>query len=143
MSRITRFALLVAVACIGSGCAARLIFVDRTDGTEYHGTTGGTAGSEGQLNAEIDGSSYTGTWIYSASGGGYSLGTGVATSGATTAMVTSSAIGVSASGNGMMHMKAASGSFIRCVFSFNEFTDSGIGECLRNDGRQYDVRIRR
>lgn len=139
-----RFALLsllfVGLLC---GCAATVTLVDRTNGQEYTGKTGGTGRSEGGLTAVIEGSTYTGHWIYSASGGAYSLGTGVAFAHGTTAVATGSAIAVSAQGNGLIDMRDGAGHFIRCVFSFNAFSNTGIGECQRNDGRLYDLRVTR
>lgn len=99
------------------------------------------------MSAEIDGVPYLGTWIYSAQGGAYSVGAAYGTAyGAAGSVATSSigtAVGVSAQGGGMMHMKADSGSFIRCVFSYNAMSRTGIGECQRNDGHQYDLKIAR
>jgi hypothetical protein len=120
-----------------------MIFIDRTDGQEYAGSTGGTMSGDGDISAMIEGTSYSGHWIYSASGGGYSLGTASAYSGGTSAFGTGTALGVSAQGNGLINMRSASGQFMRCVFNFNTLSNRGIGECLRNDGRPYDLRIKR
>lgn len=139
-----RFTPLCLVAAgLLCGCAATATFVDRTNGQEYTGKTGGTGRSEGSLTAVIEGSTYTGHWIYSASGGAYSLGTGVAFARGTTAVGTGSAIAVSAQGNGLIDIRDGAGHFIRCVFTFNAFSNTGIGECQRNDGRLYDLRITR
>jgi|GEM_PF-2916938 len=134
--------ILFAVLAL-SGCAAGLTFVDRSDGQEYVGTTGGTMGGDGNVSATIEGVPYNGHWIYSASGGSYSLSTVNAFSGTASAFGTGTAIGVSAQGNGLINMRADSGQFLRCVFNFNTMSNRGIGECLRNDGRQYDLRIKR
>ncbi len=139
-----RFTFLSFVAAgLLCGCAATTTFVDRTNGQEYTGETGGTGRSEGSLTAVIEGSTYTGHWIYSARGGAYSLGTGVAFAHGTTAVGTGSAIAVSAQGNGLIDIRDGAGHFIRCVFSFNAFSNTGLGECQRNDGRLYDLRITR
>lgn len=139
-----RFTLLwLATAGLLCGCAATVTFVDRTNGQEYTGATGGTARARGSLSAVIEGSTYTGHWIYSANGGAYSLGTGVAFAHGTTAVSTGSAVAVSAQGNGLIDIRDGTGHFIRCVFSFNGFSNTGIGECQRNDGRLYDLRIER
>jgi hypothetical protein len=136
-------AVLAALMLLLSGCAASLTFVDRTDGQEYVGKTGGTMSGDGKLSAVIEGTPYSGSWIYSAGGGGYTLGTATGTTGTTSAVATGTAFAVSAQGNGLMNMRSASGAFIRCVFNFNTLSNRGIGECLRNDGRQYDLRIKR
>jgi hypothetical protein len=127
-----------------TGCAATVTLVDRRDGQEYAGKSkGGTMGSEGELSADVEGATYVGHWIYSATGGGYSLGTAAAFSGGTSAFATGSGASVSAQGSGLINMRAADGRFIRCVFNFNTWSDTGIGECIRNDGRQYDLRVKR
>jgi len=43
----------------------------------------------------------------------------------------------------MVNIRNDAGQFIRCVFDFSGLTNTGIGECQRNDGRQYDLRIQR
>lgn len=155
MCRIAICFILVFV----SGCAAKLSFIDRTNGLVHLGSTGGTLGSSGEATATIDGEAYSGPWIYSASGGSYSLtnfnsissATGTATSGLATATVqgfgtstgSSSAFVMSAHGNGMLHLRSQTGSFMRCVFTFNGFSSTGMGQCLRNDGREYDLTIKK
>jgi len=137
------FTLLTPILC---ACSAKISFIDRTDGQVYYGQTGGTAGSGGEATANISGKTYTGPWIYSATGGGYSLGsmstaaTVTSPRGIASAYGTGTATGlmVSAQGNGLMNLRSADGSFIRCVFTFNTMSNTGIGQCLRNDGKEYD-----
>lgn len=148
--------LLVAVVLL-SGCAAKLSLIDRSNGTIHLGTTGSTAASSGEASVAIDGVKYSGQWVYSQNGGGYSLGTGFANgtsngtitgSGGTAfvnsnsqqTVVTSNYI-ASAQGNGLINLRADNGSFIRCVFSFNSMSNSGLGQCARNDGREFDLTI--
>jgi len=146
--RVTTISL---AAMLLSGCAAQLTFIDRTDGKIYTGTTGGTQGSSGEASANIGGKTYSGPWIYSSVGGGYSLGnfssTTTAFSGNFHATAfssgSSSALLVSAQGNGLINMRSDNGSFIRCVFNFNTMSNTGIGQCRRNDGREYDLTARR
>jgi hypothetical protein len=104
--------LIVASLFALTGCAASVTFVDRTNGEEYIGKTGGTSRAEGQLSG-------------------------------TAAFGTATGVAVSAHGNGLINMRDMAGSYIRCVFSFNGLSNTGIGECQRNDGRQYDLRIKR
>jgi hypothetical protein len=138
-----RTGVLAILILLLNGCAASLTFVDRTDGQEYFGKTGGTMSSDGKLSALIEDTLYSGSWIYSAGGGGYTLGTATATTGTTSAVATGTAFAISAQGNGLMNMRSESGAFIRCVFNFNTLSDRGIGECRRNDGRLYDLKIKR
>ena len=64
-------------------------------------------------------------------------------SGFSTTGGTGSALTMATSGNGMIHMRAADGAFVRCVFTFNTMGNTGLGQCLRNDGREFDLLIRR
>jgi len=134
------FSLVIVSLC---GCAATVTFVDRTDGHEYIGKSGGTGRAEGELSALIEGSTYTGHWIYTANGGGYSLATGAAFSGRASAFGSASAVNIFAQGNGLINIRSDTGQFMRCVFNFNGMSNTGIGECQRNDGREYDLRIKR
>lgn len=143
-----------------TGCSAQLAFVDRTNGLEYMGTTGGTMSGEGEVTAVIEATQYKGRWIYSADGGSVSFGNSIGTttamgsfsqagtfpatfSGAATSFSTANLASVSAKGSGMMNMRSDSGDFIRCLFAFNVMTNTGIGECQRNDGRTFDMRLKR
>lgn len=139
MRIITLFISLIFL----SGCAANLKLVDRTSGNEYAGTTGNTMGGEGTVNASVENSSYNGSFIYMANGGGFSLTSATATDGTATAYGQAMTTTVSARGQGMINMRSPEGKFIRCVFDFNTFSNKGIGECVRNDGRQYDLWIKR
>jgi|SRR5471030_124300 len=134
--------LLLSVFVL-SGCAANLKFIDRSNGSEYSGTTGSTFGGKGSINALIEGSRYDGSFIYMDNGGGYSLTSGMVST--TTGYAYGQALtsSVSASGKGLVTMRSSQGEFIRCVFNFNSLSNKGIGECLRNDGRVYDLWIDR
>ena len=129
-----------------SGCAAKLSFIDRTDGTAYSGTSGSTAGNSGKATATIAGANYSGTWVYSPSGGGYTLGTFNGTSTAADGTVhanfgSATAMTVSAQGNGLLTLRSDDGHYLRCVFTYNSMSATGLGECIRNDGRQFDLTV--
>jgi hypothetical protein len=138
-----RFSLLLVVLLL-SGCAVSSTFIDRSTGTEYRGKTlGGTLSSLGELQAEIEGEAYQGSWVYMASGGSVIAGTGTTvTSSGSTAFGSLSAFGIPTGGKGTVNMKGEKGSLIRCVYEWNDWTSSGIGECERNDGRRYDLRLK-
>jgi hypothetical protein len=160
----SKFALFFVAALIG-GCAGKFTLIDRSDGQIYKGSTdGSTMGGSGNATLLIEGETYSGTWIYQASGGSFNftnfsstssvsgsattLGPngGLATttlSGTGTSSGSATGLGVSAVGNGMINARATSGKFVRCVFSFNTMSNTGIGECLRNDGRTYDLNVKR
>ncbi|MCM5682927.1 hypothetical protein M8A51_25675 [Schlegelella sp. S2-27] len=145
-----QLATLAAVVAL-SGCAARLTFIDRTDGAQYQGTTGSTMNNTGDAQAEIAGAKYQGQWIYSPSGGGFALGSafGSATAYGGGGMVnaygssTSSTVFTSAHGRGLLTLRSDGDAFMRCVFDYNTMSSTGLGQCLRNDGREYDLTIGR
>ncbi len=135
-------AATVAVAAL-SGCAAGLTFIDRSDGNIYSGTTGPTLSGDGTATATIEGVNYSGIWVYSSNGGGYTINNAVVQTGKTTSFATGNSVNYSAQGNGLINLKAVSGETLRCVFNFNGMNNRGLGECARNDGRLYDVHIKR
>ena len=76
-------------------------------------------------------------------GGGVAVGTSTTvSSGGSTSFGTLSALGMPSGGKGTVNMTGNKGSVIRCVYEWNDWTSSGIGECDRNDGRRYDLRLR-
>jgi len=155
---------VIALALLTTGCAAKFTMIDRANGDIHVGETeGSTMSGSGTAVLRIDGEEYKGPWIYQSSGGSFGFGNfsaassaiGTATSpggrnsnmtsltGTGVSTGTASTYGVSAVGNGMINARAASGKFVRCIFSFNVMTDTGIGECLRSDGRTCDLNVRR
>jgi tetratricopeptide (TPR) repeat protein len=132
-----------------AGCSAKLTFIDNTDGKAYIGHVPSATSSTGQATALIAGEQYSGPWVFSAQGGGMSVGfggmSGTAYSGAKAASFygtgNSFSVNNSAQGNGLLNMTGSNGSFIKCVFDYNKSSNSGIGKCQRNDGRIYDLTI--
>lgn len=154
----------VALVLLLTACSGKFTLIDRTNGDIHTGTTdGSTMSGTGAVVLSIDGEDYRGPWVYQASGGSFSFSNFSATSnafatgtafgprgmstaqlsGTGTSFGTASALGVSAVGNGMINAKAPSGRFVRCIFTFNTMNNTGIGECARNDGRVYDLNVRR
>jgi len=150
-----RMSAIAICAAALTGCAAQLTFIDRADGQLYQGQTGNTTSSSGNATATIAGASYSGPWVFSQTGGSYTLGnmntlaggTAVGTMGTATAVGSStstmSAFTTSAQGRGLMNLRSADGSFVRCVFDFNTWSNTGIGQCVRNDGREFDLTLKR
>ena len=135
---------VLSVSVITCGCSAMATFVDRTSGTAYQGRSiGSVYSSEGQLVASIDGENYSGSWVYMSGDGNITLGTGTAiASNGAAAFGNFTGIGLSTKGNGVVNMKGDAGSVLRCVYNWSEMSSSGIGECERNDGRRYDLRLK-
>jgi hypothetical protein len=142
-----------------------MTLIDRTNGQLFYGTTDGTTmGGNGNATLVIEGETYTGPWIYQPTGGTFGFSNfgstttatgnaaafsprgGFATAtmtGAATTTGGATAMSVSAVGNGMINVREPGGKFMRCVFTFNTLQNTGIGECLRNDGRVFDLTLKR
>lgn len=156
--------LMITTALLISGCAGKFTLIDRSNGEIHTGITdGSTMSGTGDVLLHIEGEDYRGPWVYQASGGSFSFsnfsttsnafasGSAMSPRGLSAAQLsgtgvsngTASALGVSAVGNGMINARAASGKFVRCIFTFNTMNNTGIGECARNDGRVYDLNVRR
>ena len=137
--------LLLIISLFITGCAASLKFIDQETGDQYHGKTGGTATSNGKMTAEIENESYVGNWVYQASGGSFTLGTSSASvtgsGGYASAYGTSSAVSAPMSGSGLMTMQGNKGSHVRCVFTFNTMSATGMGQCLKNNKKKFDIII--
>lgn len=160
-----RLLSLLITSCVLSACAGKFTLIDRSDGVIYNGSTdSSTVGGTGNATLNIEGESYTGPWIYQASGGSYSFANFAGTttfsgaartvtpsgaeyssnlSGSANTNSSATAFNVSATGNGMINARATSGKFVRCIFTFNTLNNTGVGECLRNDGRTYDLHVKR
>jgi len=135
--------ILLVIFLIFTGCSAKLKFLDQQNGNAYYGQTGSTMTSKGTMNAVIENEHYKGEWIYSASGGGFTIGSMqvVGTNGTANAFGTATTAPMS--GNGLITMKGDKGGYIRCVYNFSEWSDTGSGQCRRNDGKLFDVVINR
>lgn len=165
MSRLFKYSVLALSTFVFAGCAAKVTLIDRKDGQVYYGSTdGSTMGGSGTATITIEGIKYSGPWVYQATGGSFGFSnfqttTNVSASatsfGSNVGSMNTSINGVgntsgqsmlllqSASGNGMINARSDSGMFIRCVFTFNTLNNTGLGQCLRNDERIYDVQLKR
>lgn len=121
-----------------SGCTAKLTFIDKSNGEIHLGTTGSTIQNQGEASATIQGKMYTGSWVYSENGGSYSL-SDIVFNGEKKGTVSTTT--TPTSGNGLLNIRSEDGSYIRCVFNFSAQTRTGIGQCIKNDSRQFDLTI--
>jgi hypothetical protein len=162
---MSKRAAIFVIAASLCGCAAKMTLIDRTDGQRYTGSTDGTTmGASGEATIDVEGEKYTGPWIYQPNGGSFNfsgfssqtsyMGFGNSTNqimGNTSfnlegnSQTKGSGFGISESavGNGMLNVRSSSGKFMRCIFTFHTMKNTGIGECLRNDGRAYDLMLKR
>ncbi|WP_040726164.1 hypothetical protein [Thiomicrorhabdus sp. Kp2] len=138
---------LMVLSILISGCSAQLSFIDPNSGERYKGETGSTSGSSGNLTALIENEKFEGEWIYSAMGGSYTLGTvntsSYGTTGYATGTGTFTGVSPAMSGNGLITMNGDKGSFMRCVFSYSSWSSTGMGQCKRNDGKLFDLTIKK
>ena len=146
--KIYALLLLLMGGSFLSACAAKVTLVDRSNGKIHFGQTGSTSRSAGDITARIEDKEYRGTWIYFASGGSVSFGsvTGNALVSSSTgnASVNTGAFASRVSmptPNTLFNMRSDDGDFIRCNGNFSSSTKTGIGHCIRNDGREFDLAI--
>lgn len=162
-SKVT-ISLATCLVMLVAGCSGKFTLIDRSNGEIHSGMTdGSTMSGTGNVVLNIESEDYRGPWVYQASGGSFSFsnfsttsnafasGSAVGPRGLSTSQLsgtgvssgTASTLSVSAVGNGMINARASSGKFVRCIFTFNTMNNTGIGECARNDGRVYDLNVRR
>jgi len=133
MKRIAGISLLVLL----SGCSVSSTFIDRQTGVVYAGrTVGGTYGSQGRIEAVIEGEKVSGQWTYMVGGTSTS---GIAPVNTGAAPVVSVVTGSSSAGKGLANLRGDKGSVFRCIFEWSAWTGSGIGECSRSDGETNEV----
>ena len=142
--------VLIVSLLLLSACGSRLTLIDKHDGSIHAGKAGGSGGM-GEGVVIIDDVEYRGPGVYQSTGGSFSLGNfnSTATYTGRSGMVSGALMGSAASlampieGKGLINMRASNGLLLRCVFSFNEFSNTGIGQCIRSDGRDYDLMLKK
>jgi hypothetical protein len=134
---------LVALLVLSlSGCAHTLYVTARhspVTGQTVITTTPGHP--SGLLTLELGGKTFTGRWVYMSAGGTVTLASATATDGMRSATATRTAFGIPTSGNGSIVLSAPDGDSLRCVFTYSEWSSSGIGECQDSRDESYDLQI--
>jgi hypothetical protein len=139
----TKLFLVISIAAVLAltGCAYPLTLHSRD----------GSAGGEGEANnsrktmsISIAGKTYTGTYIFDDGGvvATSSFGTATAISGARTTQAFGSSYGtafVPGSNTGQAFLRSSDGGTLRCQFRY--IGTSGLGECIDNQGKSYDMVI--
>lgn len=133
-------AACIALAMLLGGCTHNVYMVGQngTTGTAKVTTFGNHSGA---ITITLGGKVYTGQWVYAPQGGSVSFGTATAFSGGQSATASSFATGIPTSGPGSILASAPDGSTLRCVFSYSENGQTGIGECQDNRGEIYNLQI--
>ena len=134
--------LVALLVLLLSGCAHTLYV------TAHHSPVTGqtvittTPGHpSGLLMLELGGKTFTGRWVYMSAGGTVTLASAIATNGMRSATATGTAFGIPTSGNGSIVLSAPDGDSLRCVFTYSEWSSSGIGECQDSHDEGYDLQI--
>ena len=131
-----RAIFLVLAGLSLTSCAHPIQLTPRDGGPIAYGTAPAGLGDKGKLTVNLDGKVYTGRWVLVRSG---AIGFGSAFTGMTT--VSSSAIGMEAGGGGQAILSAPDGSRLRCAFRYSEISAAGLGECVDDAGKIYDMMI--
>jgi hypothetical protein len=125
-----------------SGCAHSLYFTARHSAASGQTVISTTPGHpSGMLTVMLGGKTFTGRWLYMSGAGTVSMATATMTTGLRTSTATGTGIGIPTSGNGSIVLASADGDTLRCVFTYSEWSSSGIGECQDNHGETYDLQI--
>lgn len=134
-----------AFACLGA-CAPSAILVDLQTGREFPVTVnGGVVSNSGRLTMDVDGETFSGPWVYKSDGGfiGSSFGSASMSTSQGTALGTGSATSVlsSTQGNGIATLSGSNGGVMRCRFGYSSMSGTGIGKCVDDEDRVYDLLI--
>jgi hypothetical protein len=135
----------LAVALVAAGCAStyQLTLMPRDSGKIYYGVVDDTGGGEGRMSVEIDGKTYSGTWVQVSAerssgfvSGGWGWGGRRGGLGLGTMITLDNPQG----GEAKALLQAPDGSGLRCDFRSGQGRGGGL--CRDDRGREYDVQIR-
>ena len=141
MNKLSRVITLIALLPLAD-CGHNIYIVNQKTGASTQSrivTVIGQAGGDVDLN--LDGKVYHGRWGYMKDGGSSGFGSAYATTGAQSATASGSFSSIPASGGGTILASAPDGSILRCRFSYNDWSASGLGACQNNRGGTYDLQI--
>lgn len=142
---------LIASFILLAGCASKITLVPQDGlGPIGRGEAPMSIGNSGRLTIDLDGKTYEGEWTFMSGGGfiGSSFGTGTANaygggSYASSNMSTqSTSVLQSTSGSGQAWAQTPDGEILRCRFDYNTFSSTGLGVCVDETDRVYDLTIR-
>ena len=119
-------ASLVSLSLLTACGEPKLMITNQKTGVSGTGTaTGATFSSLGQISLKADGEDYNGTWVAMRDPG--------------SATLSFWSPGPKDSGVGIATLSGPSGKHMRCEFSYNLTSLSGIGLCRSSTGGQYDL----
>ena len=122
------FGLLIALLL--TACSAPMQLVERGGNGMYSGIVTKTSADSGNMSASIDGQSLQGTWTVAAN-----QTMGLAMNGSVSTVYALN----STSGSASSIMISPSGWKMVCKFSYGHMT--GVGACLLNDARLFDMQF--
>ncbi len=134
--------VLIGIAAALCGCAHNLTFVSRENGERGSATVTAAGRGGGDIQIELAGKTYRGTWVYVANGGAIGFGTATAFSGVASATASGMMLSESTAGGGTILASAEDGSTLRCQFTYNQMGATGVGMCQDSLGGTYDLQIR-
>ncbi|MEM9438442.1 MAG: hypothetical protein AAGA15_15535 [Pseudomonadota bacterium] len=125
-----------------AACEPTITLMDRRTGEIGTGTAqNATLGSTGAIQINFQNEQFSGTWTAVRDPGGFSLGTGTVFNGDESAFGTFSTSLTSDSGFGTALLRSTQGAAMRCEFRYSLSTYTGVGVCLSNDGREFDMQL--
>lgn len=142
IATIRNRAIVATISLMLIGCGHNLYLVGRTSGEKGTASVQRAPGQKsGDVSIALRNKTYSGRWIYVASGGVTGFGVGTAFSGASYATGTGTFVGASSHGVGTILASAPDGSTLRCEFQFNSMGNTGIGTCQDETSEIYDLQI--
>ncbi|MBV9247689.1 MAG: hypothetical protein JO227_00380 [Acetobacteraceae bacterium] len=132
---------LALVAAAVSGCAHNVYIAGRDNGLSGQTTVTAAGQRGGPFNITIGPEHFAGRWVYVKHGGSTSFGTATAFNDASSASALGTGFAVPAEGGGSIIASSPDGNSLRCVFGYNEWSATGMGECKDRHGDSYDLQI--
>lgn len=127
--------LIVLCAVALAGCSYRVDIASRDGATVGSGIAKKDGSGTGTINLDVGLRKYVGRWNV---GSGGAAGLGITPGSATPTTIFAGSSGYT----GNIMMRAADGGYMRCDFSFSDWTRTGTGACQDREGATYDMQIR-
>lgn len=133
---------IVFLALALSGCAHHVFIAGRDNGLTGQTTVTTSAGQNGgPFSITLGKEHFTGRWVYVANGGSISFINATAISRGQSASAFGTGLGIPTQGNGSVIASAPDGNTLRCIFDYNQWSKTGMGQCQDRHGELYDLQI--
>lgn len=138
--RLRSLSAIILAISVSYGCSHTVDITARTSGVS--GSTKVPGGSNsGLFSINLGQKTFTGRWVFASEGGGVTLSSGQAFSGAQTATFSGTGITLPGGGNGSVIASAPDGTGLRCQFNYSSMSETGLGICQDSLGEMYDLQI--